>query len=222
MTTTPATIRPRSPWARVAAVALALVWVVIAFAAVMFFGVASPVGGWFYALLCFLPGLLGAARLAGVRRWPHTFVVATAVALVLGVWAYTVAPPGHDRLRDAAEGAGLAEVGWDRLGVDERGNTWCFKGCPEVTYFYAADASPDRAVAALDAVLEDHDWSGGAEDRAYGGPPSEYDPEARGSWRSGRWRADLRVPATAHRFGWSQEVTARGLTPVEVTVTAAG
>lgn len=199
---------------------LALVWVVVAFAAVLFLGVASPVGGWLYALVCFLPGLVAAARLAGVRRWRDTLLVAAAVALLPSVGAYLVAPPAHDRIRGAAEDAGLTEVGWDRVAVDERGNTWCFKGCPEVTYFYAADASPDEAVATLDTLLAEAGWSGGETDPSSGRAPSEYDPEALGSWRSGRWRALARVPSAGYRFGWSEEITARGLTPVEVTVTA--
>jgi hypothetical protein len=215
-------LRPRSLWARGGAVVLAAVWLVVVFAGVMFFGVASPRGGWVYALLCFLPGLVGAARLAGVRRWRDTLLLAVAAALVLGAWAYHLAPPDHGRIKHVAEDVGVPVDGWELVEVDEDGNTWCFKGCPTVTYFYAAEESSGAVVATLDEVLEGHGWSGGAEDRSYGrGEPTEFDPEALGSWRDGRWRVDLRVPSREHRYGWAEEVTARGRTPVEVTFRAA-
>jgi hypothetical protein len=198
---------------------LASAWLVVVFAAVMFLTVASPAGGWLWAALCFLPGLVASARMGGIRRWRDTLLLALGVALAAGTWAYAVAPPDHGRIDRVAQNVGVPE-GWELAEVSEHGNTWCFKGCPEVTYFYAAPGAPAETVAALDTILKDRGWTGGVEDRSYGGEPSEYDPEARAAWIRGRWRVDLRVPSVALRHGSDQEVAVRGLTPVEITFSA--
>lgn len=190
------------------------------FAAGTFLTVASPAGGWAYAALCFLPGLVGAAFLFGMTRWRDVLAVAAVPSLLCGLLMYQSAPPDHGRIRNQAERAGVPVAGWELLATDDSGNTWCFKGCPEVLYFYAASGSPAETVATLGAVLEAQGWVGGARHPSYGGDPSEYDPLARGTWSKGRWRAELRVPSAAARFGWSATAQAQGRTPVEVTFRA--
>lgn len=215
-------LRPRSLWARGGAVALALLWAGAVLVVGMFFSVASPVGGWFYALLCFLPGLVGAARIGGVRRWRDSLLVATAVSFVLGLGMYDVAPPSHGRIANVAEDVGISRSGWELERTGETGNTWCWKGCPEVSYSYTAAESPEQAAATLDEILTEAGWVGGAQDPSFGDEPSEYDPLARGSWSRGRWRVTLQVPSTEFRYPWQEDASARGLTPVEVTFSAAG
>lgn len=209
-------LRPRSVWARGGALALGAFWVGAVFVVGTFLGVASPVGGWFWALLCFLPGLVGAARLGGVRRWRDSLLVATAVSFVLGLGMYDAAPPSHGRIANVAEDVDLP-AGWELESTDRSGNTWCWKGCPEVATFYGVDEPPEQAAATFDEILTEAGWVGGLQDPSFGDEPSEYDPLARGSWSRGRWRVRLWVPSTESRYGWREAVTARGLTPVEVT-----
>lgn len=134
---------------------------------------------------------------------------------------YQQAPPDHGRLHGAAEKVGVPVDGWELVDVGERGNTWCFKGCPEVTYLYETGETPAQALATLAGQAEDAGWSGGAPPTQVGDAPSEYDPLARGTWRSGRCRVTLSVPPPAARFGWSLGAAERGLTPVVLTFTAA-
>lgn len=211
---------PRSLWARAGAVLLALLTVGVVFVAGMFLTVASPRGGWFYAALCFLPGLVTAARVGGVRRWRDTLLVAASVSFLLGLGMYQISPPDHGRIASVAQDAGIPG-GWEHLLTDEQGNTWCFKGCPQITYSYAAAESPDEAVARLDEMLARDGWVGGPQPRNLGGGEvSEYDPLARGSWSRGRWRVAASVPSTRFRYPWQEDAAARGLTPVEVTFAA--
>jgi hypothetical protein len=213
--------RRRHPAVRVLAAVLAAAWVGAVFLAGLFLTVASPAFGWLYAALCFLPGLVGVARLGGIRRWLHTVVLAGALSLVLGSLMYLQAPPDHGRIAAAATDAGLPVAGWELVDSGESGNTWCWKGCPEVVQLYAVDTTPAGAVEMLDAVLEEQGWTGGeAAPRPGADTTSEYYPLAQGAWHEGRWRMSLRVPPPAARHGWSEEAAARGLTPVEVTVYA--
>ena len=203
------------------AVVLTPVWVAVVFVAGLFLTMASPAFGWAYASLCFLPGLVGLARLGGVRRWRDTVLLAGVVSLVLGWVMYLQAPPDHGRIEDRAADAGLPVPGWELVDSDQRGNTWCFKGCPEVVYLYTTTEPPEQAVATLGRLLEDDGWTGGETDWHVGSDgPSEYDPLASASWRKGRWGIDLYVPPPASRYGWSEDAQARGLTPVEVSVDA--
>jgi hypothetical protein len=201
-------LRPRSLWARGGALALGAFWVGAVLVVGTFLGVASPVGGWFWALLCFLPGLVGAARLGGVRRWRDSLLLATAVSFVLGLGMYDAAPPSHGRIANVAQDVDLP-ADWELQSTDLSGNTWCWKGCPEVGYFYGVDESPGQAAATFDEILTEAGWVGGLQDPSLGG-----------SWSRGRWRVRLWVPSTESRYGWREPVTARGLTPVEVTFSA--
>ena len=218
--TDPPFLRPRSLWARGGAVALGLTWCLVVIAVGMFASIASPRGGWFYATLCFLPGLVVAGLLGGIRRRRDTMLVASALSLLLGSWMYAVAPPDHGRIRHVASEVDIPTLGWEPVDSYEHGTTWCLKGCPEMVYLYAGDTSPAEVAPGLDALLRDQGWVGGPQDPALGGEPSDYDPLARGSWSRGRWHIELTVPSDHYPSPWHEEVTARGLTPVEVAVSA--
>jgi hypothetical protein len=220
--TDPPFLRTRSLWARGGAVVLALAWCLVVFAVGMFASVASPRGGWFYAALCFLPGLVGAGRLGGIRSWRDALLIAASLSLLLGSSMYAVAPPDHGRIRHVAEQVDLPALDWDLVDGQEYGNTWCFKGCPEVVYLYGADASPAEVAPDLDAHLRDQGWVGGPQEPRLGHEPSDYDPLARGSWSHGRWHITLTVPSDHDPSPWHEQATARGLTPVEVTFSAGG
>lgn len=199
------------------ALVLTVVWVAAVFLVGSFLTVASPAGGWLYAALCFLPGLVGTARLGGVRRWRDVLLVAGAASLLLGFWMYQQAPPDHGRIRSVAEDVGVPVDGWQLVDESERGNTWCWKGCPEVVYLYAAPQGPTDALTTLGDVLEQDGWRGGAQDPTHGLARSEYTPLAYGTWRKGRWEVTLSVPAPASPYGWSHETAQRGYTPVELS-----
>lgn len=210
-------LRHRSLWVRVLSVVLSLVWLGVVFVVGGFFTIASPVGGWLYATLCFLPGLVGTAFLFGVTRWRDVLLAAAAVSLVCGVAMYQQVPPDHGRIRSIAEDVGVPVDGWQLVYDSERGNTWCWKGCPEVTYLYAAPQDPADALTTLGNVLEEDGWRGGAQDPTHGLARSEYTPLAEGTWRKGRWEVSLSVPAPASHDRLTAEAAQRGLTPVEVS-----
>jgi len=212
-----ARLRHRPLWSRALSIVLGVAWVGVVFVVGGFLTIASPVGGWFYATLCFLPGLVGTAFLFGVTRWRDVLLGASAVSLVCGVAMYQQAPPDHGRIRSVAEGVGVPVDGWQLVSEDERGNTWCWKGCPEVNYLYAAPQDPADALTTLGDVLEQDGWRGGAQDPTHGLARSEYTPLAYGTWRKGRWEVSLSVPAPASPGRWSAETAQRGLTPVELS-----
>jgi len=216
----PARLRHRPPWVRVLSIVLSVVWVGVVFVVGGFLTIASPVGGWFYATLCFLPGLVGTVLLFGVTRGRDALLAASALSLACGFAMYQQAPPDHGRIEAVAEDAGIPVAGWELVGTGQSGNTWCWKGCPEVAYYYAADGSPGEAMATLGATFEEAGWRGGLLDPTYGRERSEYTPLSLGGWRKGRWEVELSVPPPAARFGWSAEVERRGLTPVEVSFDA--
>ena len=218
--TDPPFLRRRSLWARTGAVVLALTWCLVVLAAGMFVSVASPRGGWFYATLCFLPGLVGAGLLGGIRLWRDTLLIAAAASLLLGSSMYAVAPPDHGRIRHVASKVDVPALGWDLVDSQEYGSTWCLKACPEMVYRYAADGSPAEVAPDLAARLRDQGWVGGPQDPQLGPEPADDDPPARGSWSRGGWQVELTVPSDRHPSPWHEQVTARGLTPVEVTVSA--
>lgn len=211
----------QSVWVRGLALLLATFWVAAVFLVGGFLSIASPAGGWLYATLCFLPGLVAAASLGGVQRWRDILLVATAASFLLGLGMYDNAPPDHGRIHAVAAQIGVPVDGWELEDSREYGDTWCLGGCPEVVYSYAAPGSPDQAVATLDAVLDEHGWVGGAEDPSSGRPPNDLDPEAVGRWSKGRWRVSLQVPSEESRHGHDADVAAGGLCPVEVTLAAA-
>ena len=101
-------LRPRSSWVRAAALLLALVWATAVDLVSGFLAIASYAGGWFYVMLCALPGLVAAARLGGVARWRDTLLVSAAAAFLLGLGMDSSAPPEHGRIRHVAEGVGVS------------------------------------------------------------------------------------------------------------------
>lgn len=212
-------LRPRSLWMRGGAGVLGLLWVGLVWLVGLFLTVASPVGGWFYAALCFLPGLFGTAVMFGLR-WRWALVAAGLGSLLLGTVMYLAVPPDHARIRNVAEDVGVPR-GWEQVDTGEYGNTWCWKGCPEVSYYFVTDGDPDEAMSAASAHFEDAGWRGGRTDPNPFGKPSEYDPLATGEWHDGRWEARLRLPSAASAAWWpGGEPPAPGTTRVEVTFSA--
>lgn len=186
-------------WVRALGVCVAALWALFAFGAAMLFGVASARFGWAWSALVFAPGLAGAAALLGARPVRAAAATVAGLSLLAGAGVYAAAPPDHDRIRAKADAA-LADVdGLDLLDTGGSGNTWCFKGCPTVTYVYRAAADPDAAVQQVVSSLSADGWRGAPADPNPHGKPSKYDPLAYERWRDGRWHAEIRVPSPAMR-----------------------
>lgn len=209
--------RPRRSWVRIAAVIGALVWAAVAAVIVAFTSVASASFGWGYAALVFLPGLVGAAWLLGLRG--RALVAAAVPALALGIVMFQWAPPDHGRVRHVAEDLGVNREDWDLVGDDESGTTWCWDGCPAVSFFYLTPEPPKQAVETFTARLRADGWSGGTPDLWAERPPGEYTERALEVWRKGRWSVMLRVPAEKYPPQWATGADP-GLTPVEISYTA--
>lgn len=212
-----AVLRPRRWWVRIAAVLGALVWAAAAAVVVAFSTVASAVFGWGYAALIFLPGLVGAAWLFGVRG--RALVVAAVPALALGIVMHQWAPPDHGRVRQVAEDLGVGVEGWELVDDDESGNTWCWDDCPSVSYFYLAPEGPEQAVETFTARLRADGWSGGTPELWTRRPRSEYTERAIEVWRKGRWSVLLRVSSETYPPQWAKGADP-GLTPVEISYSA--
>lgn len=141
--------------------------------------------GWLWtALVCLvilaLPVLVLQPRRP--RRW---FAAVVVLSLLLGLGGWAVAPPSHDRIHAAYDADVDAPEGFVEQGRDERGNTWCFKGCPEVTVSYA----PPGGMSSRDArqrfgdALVDQGWS-----------PYRHDGSSGSGYVRGRWRISLTEP----------------------------
>lgn len=205
---------PRRRWVRAAAAAAGAAWLPAAAAVVALTSVASAQFGWAYAALIFGTGLFAAAWAFGVG--PRVGLAVMFPALLLGVVMYEWAPPDHGRIRHVAVDVGVSVVGWDLVADEDYGNTWCWQGCPAVSYFYLAPESPDGAVAKFTRRLAADGWTGDTLSSPVTGPPSEYDPRAVELWRKGDWTVLLRVSSAAHPPQWAKGADPR-LTPLEVT-----
>lgn len=212
-----AVLRPRRWWVRIAAVLGALVWAVVAAVVVAFSTVASAAFGWGYAALIFLPGLVGAAWLFGVRG--RALVAAVVPALALGIVMHQWAPPDHGRVRRVAEDLGVGVEGWELVADDESGDTWCWDGCPSVSYFYLAPEEPEQAVETFTARLRADGWSDDRSRLRAPRAPSEYTERAIEVWRKGRWSVLLRVSSETYTPQWAKGADP-GLTPLEISYSA--
>lgn len=208
---------PRRRWVRAAAAAAGVAWLPAGAAVVAFTSVASARFGWAYAAVIFGSGLFGAAWAFGVD--PRAGAVVMLPALLLGVVMYQWAPPDHGRIRHVAEGVGVGVEGWDLVADSDYGNTWCWQGCPAVSYFYLTPESADGAVATFARRLAADGWTGGTLSSSRTGPSSEYDPRAVELWRKGDWTVLLRVSSASFPPQWAKGADTR-LTPLEVTYSA--
>ncbi|MBA3783698.1 MAG: hypothetical protein H0X12_17845 [Nocardioides sp.] len=142
---------------RVAVAAVAtLLWCAFGLAFGSFSGLSSERLGWLWMALVYAAGLALAVLLArGGRAW---FVGAVVAAVALGTLHWLVSPPTTDRIADAAADV-ETPAGFDEVSRDARGNTWCFKGCPQVEVTYVVPGSIEEAETAMAAALEDDGWS---------------------------------------------------------------
>ncbi|WP_156996867.1 hypothetical protein [Knoellia aerolata] len=210
-----AVLRPRRWWVRALAVAVLVCWAVFGFLAIGFLTIASPALGWLWATLAYLPGVAAAVALFGIRRRRDMALVAVVASALLGGFTFLSAPPDHARIERAGNRA-LAHLAGARV-VDhhERGNTWCFKGCPEVTFSIDSDLPPAAAAAAVADSLEEAGWHGGPVRMTGYRTGSEYTPLAHEQWWRGRWDATVTVLSPASRR-LSEGADSKALTRVEV------
>jgi hypothetical protein len=208
-------LAPRRWWVRALAVAVFLCWVIFAFVAIGFLTIASPAYGWLWATLGYLPGVLAAVALFGIRRRRDAAIATLALAALLGGFSFLTAPPDHARIERVAD-RGLAHLdGAQVVDRHERGNTWCFKGCPQVTYSIDSDLSPELAAAAVAASLRDAGWRGGPVRVPGHRADSEYAPLVHEQWSRGRWDATVKVLSQASRR-LSDGTDSRARTRIEV------
>ena len=167
---------------RVVLRALALVtgaaWLFVAFIAGTFTGWSSETLGWLWSGLAFALGLALAVQLWGPRNRQLAFALAGAASVVLGFVHWQSSPPTHDRIADAADEVSVP-AGWTLQSDTERGNTWCFKGCPQVDRTYAAPGTYDDALAEATRSFQDTGWKASE---------TPYDTL---TFRDGRWSATL-------------------------------
>ncbi len=174
---------PRRP-VRVGRIVMALlvlgVLAVLAWFAINFFSVASGQlgfvwGGLVWLVLLGLPILV----LGPPRRGRWLLGAAVVAALAGGVTWYSV-PPTPERLAAAFEDEVRPPTGFTEAARDERGNTWCFMECPELTVAY--DGRPG--------------WSEQESSRRFGQALVEGGWQARSDGRGSywtKWRWELRL-----------------------------
>lgn len=175
---TPVEQRSR-PWWRVGLpIVLVALWVPLAFFTGSFVGWSSETLGWLWGAVAFALGLVGAAMLVGGERRRVWLAVATGVSLALGMAVWYAAPPTHARLQARADQ--ITWPGdWQQVSRDERGTTWCFKGCPQVEYTFRVPGGYDsQDQARVTAAFEAEGWSV---------RPSTDDVVL----ADGRWRAEI-------------------------------
>jgi hypothetical protein len=180
----------KTPWVRPAfAVAIAIIWIVLAWIVVSLYGLASMRLGWLLAALALLSGLAGAAVVWGGRFLWLRLVVAVALAVTLGVVAYRVAPPDHLRIHDMADDVDLPD-GWRVQSTDDYGDGWCLERCPYVEYDYSAEPGATYASSSdeLEDALRAQGWTSAGNDL-------DLEPE----WfdvllSNGRWWAGFTKP----------------------------
>ena len=152
------------------AVVAGLLWCAFGLAAGSFVGLSSERLGWLWMTLVYAAGLALAVLLAqGGRTW---FVGAVVAAAALGTLHWLVSPPTTERIADAADDV-VAPSGFTEVSRDARGNTWCFKGCPQVEVSYLVPGSIEAAEDAMGAALEDDGWTANGDS----------------TWRQGIYRA---------------------------------
>jgi hypothetical protein len=208
---------PRHLGWRVLAVAVGLGWVLVAWIAVSFLGIASSLYGWAPGTLAFAPGTLAAAALVGLRRGWYVPLAALVLALPLGVAAYATAVPDVGRLRHVAEGVGTEVPGWRLVSADEGGDGWCMEGCTQLTYTYVTPRAPAAVAATARRLLSADGWRRGDAPVI---PPGPSSPRVSQQWSRPMYDVSVEVPTDAYpeaRMTPSGQPLPAGVTLVYVT-----
>ena len=163
---------------RAVALVTGAAWLFVAFVAGSFTGWSSETLGWLWSGLAFALGLVLAVQLWGPRNRPLAFALALAASVALGLVHWQSSPPTHDRIAEAADEV-TVPPDWALVSDTTRGNTWCFKGCPQVDRTYAAPGTYDEAVDSATTAFEDAGWEVSE---------TPYDTI---TFRDGRWRATM-------------------------------
>ncbi len=201
------TLQPRPLWMRVIGVLLALFWLGAGWLVTAIFSTASAAGGWLPTAAAFLPGLLLLTLMVGVGRWPGAVAGATAVAVLIGAWAYQTAPPEPERLRAVAADVGVPD-GWRKISDQATGNTWgLWNSYPEVRYTFAAAGPSQQVAEEFVARLEADGWDLD-EDWVDTGRTDE--PWTYQVWRRGRWKVTLNINTPAMDVPYDAGVPADG------------
>lgn len=134
-------------------VALGLGWAVNAV-----FSLPSERLGWLWSAMVWMV-LLGLPVLVLWPLRPRRWVGAiTVIALLIGLGSWYTAPPTHERIHAAYDAEVDLPDEFVETDRDERGNTWCFKGCPAVTVHYSTPTEwppQERSRRFADALAED-------------------------------------------------------------------
>lgn len=168
-------MQTRGTWGRVVlAVVVLAIGVVIGWFASSLFSVPSGRVGWLWAALMWtvvlgLPVLVLAPR----RRW-WWLAAAAVLATAIGVGSWYTAPPTADRLAAAYDDRVVLPSSFVEVDRQHYGNSWCFKGCPEMTVEHEVPAgwSEEERSRRLAEALRETGWS----------------EDSQGWWSQGRWR----------------------------------
>lgn len=163
------------------AVFLAALWALVCTYAIAFVGVAAPQLGFLWAGLVYALGLVAAAFVWGGPRRSIVLAMSGVVALGLGLTAWYVLPPSHDRLERVADGIDLP-AGMTLAESDNSGNSWCLEGCPEVRRTYELPTGTTY-VEARDELVAEFDDEGWDSTRSFA--------EDGRSLTHGRWQVDI-------------------------------
>lgn len=156
---------------RVGRILLALlllgVLAVLAWFAINFFSVASGQRGFIWGGLVWLV-LLGLPVLVlGPPRRGRWLLGAVVVAAVAGAVTWYSVPPTPERLAAAFEDEVRPPAGFMEASRDAHGNTWCFKGCPELTVAYEGRSgwSEQESRRRFGQALVEDGWEAHSDDR---------------------------------------------------------
>lgn len=169
-----AAVRRRLPFRVVLGVLVAVVWIPLMLFAGAFLSWLSEDLGWLWGTIAQAPGLLAAAWLIRGKSWVW-LTAALVLSLAVGLLGWFAAPPTHERVAVQAQRI-VWPADWQQTDVTEGGSTWCFKGCPEISYSFIVPGGYDTEDAeAVKASFAAAGWS----------PISAFNGLAR--YRSGRW-----------------------------------
>ncbi|WP_203566586.1 hypothetical protein [Aestuariimicrobium ganziense] len=135
------------------ALVLGIVWLLTVWMVAGFLGLSSTSYGWLTTGAIMALGLVGVLALFRFpyQRW--VLIGPVVVGLLAGTAVGRTAPPEPARLVKLAD-ATTMPAGWELSSEDVRGNTWCFKGSPQVSRTHRVPDTLEQARNDLVSTFE--------------------------------------------------------------------